>query len=180
MVSSKGMTTKHLIQEQVVQRRGARDFITNKPYVKLVATLATERPDDDVVIPAFNPNTIFGNSTPIARKDQTGGELTSDLRVSVRFVDVPGGFLPREDHQELTDEEVEHFVAEADALYTESEASLSGVSPQEIEVGGGEKERQPQPRRTRPSFSRSSRKRKAMTDTTAARLSPTEGKRSIV
>ena len=135
VVSSKGMTTKHLIQEQVVQRRGTRDFITNKPYVKLVATLATERPDDDVVIPAFNPNTIFGNATPIARKDQTGGELTSDPRVSVRFVDVPGGFLPREDQQELTDDEVEHAVGEADALYTESEASLSGMSPQEIEVG---------------------------------------------
>ena len=50
---------------------------------------------------------------------------------------MPGGFLPREDHQELTDEEVEHAVAEADALYTESEASLSGASPQEIEVGCG-------------------------------------------
>ena len=136
LLSSKGLATKHLIQEQVVQRRGARDFITMKPYIKLVATLATERPDDDVVIPAFNPNTIFGNSTPIARKDQTGGELTSDPRFSVQFVDVPGGFLPREDHQELTDEEVEHVVAEADALYTESEASFPGVSPQEIEVGG--------------------------------------------
>ena len=133
VVSSKGLTTKHLIQEQVVQRRGARDFIAMKPYVRLVATLATERPDDDVVIPAFNPNKIFGNSTPIARKDQTGGELTSDPRVSVRFVDVPGGFLPREDHQELTDDEVEHVVAEADALYAESQASLSGVNPQEMD-----------------------------------------------
>ncbi len=103
-----------------------------------MATLATERPNDDVVIPAFNPNKIFGNSTPIVRKDQTGGELTSDPRVSVRFVDVPGGFLPREDHQELTDDEVERVVAEADALYAESEASLSGASPQEIEVGGME------------------------------------------
>ena len=133
VVSSKGLTTKHLIQEQVIQRRGARDFMTVKPYVRLVATLATERPDDDVVIPAFNPNTIFGNSTPIARKDQTGGELTSDPRVSVRFVDVPGGFLPREDHQELTDDEVEHVVAEADALYAESEASLSGAEPEEMD-----------------------------------------------
>ena len=134
VVSSKGLTTKHLIQEQVVQRRGARDFITTKPYVRLVASLATERPDDDVAIPAFNPNTLFGNSTPIAKKDQTGGELTSDFRVSVRFADVPGGFLPREDHQELTEDEVEHAVAEADALYTESEASLSGAIPEEMDL----------------------------------------------
>ena len=125
LISSKGLTTRNLIYEQVVQRRGTRDFITRKPYVRLVATLATERPDEDVVIPAFNPNDIYGNSTPIARRDQTGGELTSDPRVSVRFIDVPGGFLPREDNQELTDDEIERVVAEADAIYAESDASLS-------------------------------------------------------
>ncbi len=141
IVSSKGLTTKNLIYEQVVQRRGARDFITKKPYVKLIATLATERPEDDAVIPAFNPNAIFENSAPIARKDQTGGELTSDPRVSVRSIDVPGGFLPREDHQELTDEEVERLVAEADALYTESEASLSGGSPQDLDLEADGRER---------------------------------------
>lgn len=131
VISSKGLATKNLIQEQIVQRRGARDFITNKPYIRLMATLATERPNDNVAIPAFNPNTLFGNSAPIAKKDQTGGELTSDSRVSVRFVDVPGGFLPREDHQELSDDEAEHAVAETDTIYTESEASLSH-GPEEI------------------------------------------------
>jgi hypothetical protein len=124
VLSSKGLTTKNLIYEQVTQRRGARDFMSTKPYVKLVATLATERPEEDVVIPAFNPNVIFGNSAPIVRKDQTGGELTFDPRVSVRFIDVPGGFLPREDRQELADEEVERLVAEADAIYAESDASI--------------------------------------------------------
>ena len=137
VLSSKGMTTRNLIQEQIVQRRGARDFITTKPYIKLVATLATGRPDDDAVIPAFNPNTLFGNSTPITKKDQTGGELSSDPRVSVRFVDVPGGFLPREDHQELTDDEAERLAGEADALYTESEASLSAPMPEEMNPEAG-------------------------------------------
>jgi murein DD-endopeptidase MepM/ murein hydrolase activator NlpD len=132
MFSSKGLTTKHLIYEQVTQRRGAGDFISTKPYIKLVATLATDSPEEEVAIPAFNPNIIFGNNAPIARKDQTGGELTYDPRVSVRFIDVPGGFLPREDSQELTDEEVEHLVAEADAIYAESDASMiSGASQQE-------------------------------------------------
>jgi murein DD-endopeptidase MepM/ murein hydrolase activator NlpD len=130
--SSKGLTTKNLIYDQVTQRRGAGDFISTKPYVKLVATLATDRPEEDVAIPAFNPNIIFGNEAPIARKDQTGAELTSDPRVSVRFIDVPGGFLPREDRQEMTDEEVERLVAEADAIYAESDASMiSGASQQD-------------------------------------------------
>jgi murein DD-endopeptidase MepM/ murein hydrolase activator NlpD len=131
--SSKGLTTKNLIYEQVTQRRGAADFISTKPYVKLVATLATDSPEEEVAIPAFNPNIIFGNNAPIARKDQTGAELTSDPRVSVRFIDVAGGFLPREDRQELTDEEVERLVAEADAIYAESDASMisGGSQPEE-------------------------------------------------
>jgi murein DD-endopeptidase MepM/ murein hydrolase activator NlpD len=136
IISSKGMTTKHLISEQVVQRRGTRDFIATKPYVKLVATLATERPDEEVAIPAFNPNDILGASAPIARKDQTGGELTSDPRVSVHFVDLPGGFLPREDRQELTDEEIERMVAEADSIYAESDASFSSPQEARFEASG--------------------------------------------
>jgi murein DD-endopeptidase MepM/ murein hydrolase activator NlpD len=132
VISSKGLTTKNLIYEQVVQHRGAKDFISTKPYVRLVATLATDRPETDVAIPAFNPNEIFGNATPIARKDQAvGGELTTDPRVAVRSIDVPGGFLPREDRQELTDQEAERFVAEADALYAESDAGMSAALPQE-------------------------------------------------
>jgi murein DD-endopeptidase MepM/ murein hydrolase activator NlpD len=127
VLSSKGLTTRNLIYEQVVQRRGTRDFITNKPYARLTATLATERPDEEVPIPAFNPIDLFGNDTPIVRKDQTGGELTTDPRVSVRFVDVPGGFLPREDNQELSNDDVERLVAETDAVYAESDASLAGT-----------------------------------------------------
>ncbi|MBI4724074.1 MAG: peptidoglycan DD-metalloendopeptidase family protein [Rhodomicrobium sp.] len=125
VISSKGLTTRNLIYEQVVQRRGARDFITTKPYGRVVATLATEKPEENVAIPPFNPLDLMGNNTPIARKDQTGFELTSDPRVSVRYVEVPGGFLPREDNQELSSDEAEKLVAETDAVYAESEASLS-------------------------------------------------------
>ncbi len=109
--------------------------MSTKPYGRLVAALATERPDEEVSIPAFNPMTMFGNDTPIARKDQSGAELTSDPRVAVRFVEVLGGFLPSEDNHELSDNEVEKLVAETDAIYAESEASLS-------ESGAGDDPRQ--------------------------------------
>jgi len=125
IVSSKGLTTRHLIYDRVEQRRGTQDFITTKPYARFVATLATERPEQEIAVPAFNPIDLFGNDTPIARKDQSGAELTSDLRVSVRFIEVPGGFLPSEDARELSDSDAEKLVAETDAVYSESEASLS-------------------------------------------------------
>ena len=128
VTTSKGLTTRDLIQEQVVQRRGTQEYVTSKPYARLVATLATERPEEESGIPAFNPFTLFGNDTPIARKDQPAtAELTSDPRVTVQRIDVPGGFLPAEDNQELSDNEAEKLVAETDALYKESEASLTGM-----------------------------------------------------
>jgi murein DD-endopeptidase MepM/ murein hydrolase activator NlpD len=130
ILSSKGLTTRNLIYEQAVQRRVNGDYTYTKPYARLVATLATERPDQEIKIPAFNVSDLFGNSTPIARKEQSGAELTSDPRVSVRFSEVLGGALPSEDNHELSDAEVEKLVAEADAIYSESESSLSeaGVS----------------------------------------------------
>ncbi len=124
-LSSKGLTTKHLIYDQVVERRGTRDFIANKPYARLVATLATDRPAGADLVPAFNPLELFGNDAPIVEKDQPGAETTSDPRVTIRFVEVQGGFLPEEDGQELSKDDVERLVAETDALYSESEATLA-------------------------------------------------------
>ena len=132
------MTTRNLIYDRVEQRRGTQDFISTKPYAKLVATLATERPEQEVAVPAFNPMDLFGNDTPIARKDQSGAELTSDPRVSVRFIEVPGGFLPSEDNQELSDSESEKLVAETDAVYAESEASLTEAGPLDPGASDGE------------------------------------------
>ncbi len=135
VVSSKGMTTRSLIYDRIEQRRGTHEFISTKPYAKIVATLATERPEEDVAIPAFNPMDLFGAETPTVRKDQAGAELTSDPRVSLRFTEVPGGFLPNEDNQELSDAEAEKFVGEADAVYAESEASLTEAGPMDLGEG---------------------------------------------
>ena len=68
VVSSNGLTTRNLIYEQVDQRRGTRDFITTKPYAKLVATLATDRPDEEVAIPAFNPMASSATTRPLRGK----------------------------------------------------------------------------------------------------------------
>lgn len=125
VVSAEGTTTRSLIYDRVERKRGAQDFISTKPYAKLTATLATERPKQEIPVPAFNPMDLFGAETPTVRKDQAGAELTTDPHVSLRFIEVPGGFLPNEDNQELSDGEAEKLVAEADAVYAESEASLT-------------------------------------------------------
>jgi murein DD-endopeptidase MepM/ murein hydrolase activator NlpD len=128
--SSKGLVTRNLIYEPVTQKRGTRDFVTNKPYVRLVAQLATERADDALAIPPFDPLTLFGSDTPI-KKEQAGAELSTDPRVTVRLVEAAGGFLPREDNQALSDSEAEKYVAEADALYAETDTAIVEV-PEEV------------------------------------------------
>jgi murein DD-endopeptidase MepM/ murein hydrolase activator NlpD len=125
VVSSKGLATRNLIYDQVVERRGTRDFIANKPYARLVVSLPTDRPRGADRVPPFNPLEMFGNDAPIVQKDQAGSETTTDPRVDVHFVEVQGGFLPVEDGQELSADEVEHLVAETDAVYSESEATLN-------------------------------------------------------
>ena len=136
VVSAKGTTTRSLIYDRIERKRGAQDFISTKPYAKLTATLATERPEEDVPVPAFNPMDLFGAETPAVHKDLPGAELTADPHVSVRFVEVPGGYLPNEDNQELSDGEAEKLVAEADAVYAESEASLTESGLPDTGAGG--------------------------------------------
>lgn len=134
VISAKGTTTRSLIYDRIEKTKNGQKYISTKPYAKLSATLATERPEEETPVPAFNPMDLFGAETPTVRKDQAGAELTTDPHVSVRFVEVPGGFLPNEDNQELSDGDAEKLVAEADAVYAESEASLTESAPLEAGI----------------------------------------------
>jgi len=125
--TTKGLTTRYIIQDSVVERRNTREFVTVKPYVRITATLSTVKPDNHDEIPPFNPFDLYAE-----RKDAEKGASQSSQTekaphnefLRAKFVDLAGGFLPNEDGQELTDDEVERHVAEADAVYAESAAQL--------------------------------------------------------
>ena len=51
--TTEGLSTKHIIHDTVVQRRGEREYLRIKPYVRLVARLATSQPEDTQTIPGF-------------------------------------------------------------------------------------------------------------------------------
>jgi murein DD-endopeptidase MepM/ murein hydrolase activator NlpD len=75
------------------------------------------------------------NSRRGTERQDTGPVI--DKRVETRLIDLAGGFLPREDGQELSTGEIERYVAEADAAYAESEASLRpSIAPGEAEGEG--------------------------------------------
>ena len=125
--TTKGLITKYTIQDTVVEKRNGREFLRKKPYTRIVASLSTVKPDNSNDIPPFNPFDLYGDSEPTRaeasltrRPDSRGGH---NEFMAVRFVE-PSGQLPEEDTQELTDDEFERYVAEADAVYAESAAQL--------------------------------------------------------
>jgi murein DD-endopeptidase MepM/ murein hydrolase activator NlpD len=126
-LSTKGTTTKHIIQDTVVESRNAREFIQVKPYVRIVAMLSTAKPDNTDAIPPFNPFDLYADRGPeiekaSERKQLVGAPLLD--HVTSRQIELAGGFLPEEDNQELTDVEIERHVAEADAFYAENAAQM--------------------------------------------------------
>jgi murein DD-endopeptidase MepM/ murein hydrolase activator NlpD len=126
-ISTKGTTTKHIIQDTVVESRNAHEFIQVKPYVRIVAMLSTAKPDNTDAIPPFNPYDLYADKGPDVERASERKQVSSApllAHVSAKAIELAGGFLPEEDGQELTDVEVERYVAEADAVYAESAAQM--------------------------------------------------------
>ncbi len=141
-ITTKGLTTKYIIQDSIVERRNAREFITVKPYVRIASTLSMVKPENSDAIPPFNPFDLYADKKPGADGKPTlqGAPVekpASNQFVSARVLEMAGGFLPEEDKQELADEEAERYVAEADAVYAESAAQLRpAILPDEDGASG--------------------------------------------
>jgi murein DD-endopeptidase MepM/ murein hydrolase activator NlpD len=133
--TTKGLTTRYIIQDSVVERRNAREFISVKPYVRITATLSTVKPENSDTIPAFNPFDLYvekkSSGSPTDLHDQLE-KAPHNQFLTVRIIELAGGFLPEEDRQEFTEDEIERYVAEADAVYAESAAQLRpGILPED-------------------------------------------------
>jgi murein DD-endopeptidase MepM/ murein hydrolase activator NlpD len=119
-MTAAGFASRQVIHDTVIERQGSREFITIKPYLRIVAGLATELPADADEAPPFNPFKLYSDSTPVG----AGGE-TDDApqAVSLKVIDVPGGILPQSDGVELRPDEVGRLVAEAAENFAYAEAA---------------------------------------------------------
>ncbi|MGH6801941.1 MAG: peptidoglycan DD-metalloendopeptidase family protein [Methyloceanibacter sp.] len=109
-MTAAGFATRQVIHDTVIERQGSREFITIKPYLRIVAGLATELPADANEAPPFNPFKLYSDQTPVG----AGGDADdAPQAVSVKLIDVPGGILPQSDGVELRSDEVSRLVAEA-------------------------------------------------------------------
>ena len=109
-MTAAGFAARQVIHDTVIERQGSREFITIKPYLRIVAGLATELPADAGDLPPFNPFKLYSDSTPVGA---TGGDDDAPQAVSLNVIDVPGGLLPASDGVELRPDEVSRLVAEA-------------------------------------------------------------------
>ena len=64
-LTASGFTSRDVIHDTVVEHQGSREYITIKPYVRIVAGLATEEPEDAEELPAFNPFKLYSDATPV-------------------------------------------------------------------------------------------------------------------
>jgi murein DD-endopeptidase MepM/ murein hydrolase activator NlpD len=109
-MTAAGFATRQVIHDTVIERQGSREFITIKPYLRIVAGLATELPADASDLPPFNPFKLYSDATPVGT---SGGQDDSPAAVSLNVTDVPGGLLPATDGVELRTDEVSQLVAVA-------------------------------------------------------------------
>jgi murein DD-endopeptidase MepM/ murein hydrolase activator NlpD len=130
------MVTRYVVQESIRERRGAREYIQNKPYARILARLAAVRADAvGTAIPAFNPIRLYGNSTPIGETDDSPTASASGRGasgVALRVVELLGSILPTEDGQELDVREVTELVQQVRAAARDALTMRPGFLPEGV------------------------------------------------
>ena len=121
-------STRFLIHETVKQRRGGREYIQAKPYLRIAARLSGVTPRYADEIPPFNPLKLYANSQPIRSDEDDDGVVAPRSDVSVKVVELLGGILPGEDGQELDSREVADIVERAKEAEAEAEAEAKQLA----------------------------------------------------
>jgi murein DD-endopeptidase MepM/ murein hydrolase activator NlpD len=111
-LTASGFTSRNVIHETVVEHQGSREYITIKPYLRIVAGLATAPSDDADTLPLFNPFKLYTDSTPVGT-DGDNAAADAPQAVSIHVADLANGALPQDDGVELKPDEINALVNEA-------------------------------------------------------------------
>lgn len=133
-VTSGAKSTRFIIHETLRQRRGGREYIYAKPYVRLVARLAPVPPNAAETIPPFNPFKLYANNKPIGEDEDGARPQTAEQTdVSIRVVELLGGVLPLEDGQSIDNDEAGEIVERFEGSETVTAgSSIPDSGPGEI------------------------------------------------
>ncbi len=123
-MTATGFARRNVIHDTVVERQGTREYITIKPYVRVIAGLATEKPANASELPPFNPFKLYTDTTPVGA-GETASNVAQMIRVAV--LDAPGDMLPNTDGIELKPEDVNDLIAQAAENFAYAEMSQGGM-----------------------------------------------------
>jgi murein DD-endopeptidase MepM/ murein hydrolase activator NlpD len=123
LIAGGASVTKSVILEHIRQRRGNRDYMLNKPYARLAARLAPLSKADAQRVPPFNPFKLYANPDPLEAGERREDGLQD---ASIKLVELLGGFLPSEDGQELTAQDVVELVARHQVAEDEAAGLIPG------------------------------------------------------
>jgi len=136
-ITTGAVSTRYIIHESVKQRRGDREYIHAKPYMRLVARLAPVPADYDEVIPPFNPLKLYAVNKPINEGEDGDAGEGEQSNIVVRVVELLGGNLPVEDGQVVDDEEASALIRRAREAEAEAESIRAGAEAEQNPVGAG-------------------------------------------
>ena len=122
-LTAAGFTSRDVIHDTVIEHQGAREYITIKPYVRIVAGFATAQPDDADQVPPFNPFKLYSDSTPIGDADSASPDAPQAISLTV--ADLANGKMPEDDGVELKPDEINALIAEAADNFAYAEATPS-------------------------------------------------------
>jgi murein DD-endopeptidase MepM/ murein hydrolase activator NlpD len=125
-LTTTGFTSRDVIHETVVEHQGSREYITIKPYLRIVAGLATAQPDDADILPPFNPFKLYTDTTPVGSDGNARNGASAPQAVSIYVAELSNGVLPQDDGVELDQDEVDGLVAEAAENFAYAEAEGAG------------------------------------------------------
>ena len=87
-LTASGFTSRDVIHETVVEHQGSREYITIKPYLRIVAGLATAKPDDADTLPPFNPFKLYTDGTPVGSDGGGASDANAPQAVSIYVADL--------------------------------------------------------------------------------------------
>jgi murein DD-endopeptidase MepM/ murein hydrolase activator NlpD len=130
VIPTGAVATMSHIPDRVRQRRGNRDYIVNRLYVRLAARLGPVPKSEAQRVPPFNPLKLYANTAPVGEADRP-----DDDAANVKILELLSGVLPAEDGQELSPEEIAELVARAQSTEDEPGKPKSGEGQETLSPG---------------------------------------------
>ncbi|MEM9358802.1 MAG: M23 family metallopeptidase [Pseudomonadota bacterium] len=145
-VTSGALSARYTIHEQVSVRRNDRKFIEVRPYLRVVARLATTSAKNADVIPPLNPIRLYQTKASNAAGRNSTESTSSTGQIKVRVVELLGGILPEDDGRELDSQAVRDLVqqsylpadniAPSTTAFENTGQLPSGLTPNYLAPGG--------------------------------------------